>query len=47
MRLSKAGYGSVNEILGADASAVMMMLEFESFVSDYEVEFYELNKDSK
>jgi len=44
-RLSKAGYGSVNEIEKWDARKVLQALAYEVFCSDYEAAWLELNKE--
>jgi len=44
-RLAKAGYGSVNEIAEWDAKTVLQALNYENFVNDYELAYYELNKE--
>jgi hypothetical protein len=43
-RLSKEGYGSVNEIENWDARKVLQALNYEKFASDYEFAYLELNK---
>jgi len=43
-KLSKAGYGSVNEIEQWDARRVLQALNYEKFVYDYESAFIEINK---
>lgn len=44
-RLSKAGYGSVNEIENWDVKKVLHALVYESFIDDYEHAYLELNKE--
>jgi hypothetical protein len=43
-RLSKAGYGSVNEIEQWSVRKVLQCLCYEKFCSDYEDTYIELNK---
>lgn len=43
LKLCKAGYGSSEEILNTKADLVLMMLHYESFLTDYEQEFFRLN----
>lgn len=43
-RLSKVGYGSVNEIEGWDVRKVLQALSYEKFTADYEDAYIELNK---
>jgi hypothetical protein len=43
-RLSKAGYGSVNEIERWDSRRVLQALYYEGFLFDYELAYVELNK---
>lgn len=43
-KLSKAGYGSVNEIEKWDVRKVLQALNYEKFVSDYEHAHMEVNK---
>jgi hypothetical protein len=47
LRLSKAGYGKVSEILETDADIVVDMLNYEGFLTDYEKVFMDINKDNK
>jgi hypothetical protein len=42
--LSKAGYGSLKEMEEMDARAVIQALGYETFTSDYEAAYMELNK---
>lgn len=44
MRLSKAGYGTPSEILNWDTLDVMLALEYEKFLIDYEQEYLFINK---
>ena len=44
LRLSKAGYGSVEEILNMPVDIVLDILSYETFLSEFEVACYELNK---
>jgi hypothetical protein len=44
-RLSKAGYGHVDDIEKWDARKVLQALNYEKFVYDYESAFVELNKE--
>lgn len=44
-KLSKTGYGSVNEIENWDARKVLQALHYESFCYDYETAYIEINKD--
>jgi hypothetical protein len=43
-RLSKAGYGSVNEIENWDVRRVLQALHYEKFISDFENAYIDLNK---
>ena len=45
MRLSKAGYGNVLEIEEMSVDIVLDLLAYDSFTSDYESEYIELNKE--
>lgn len=45
-RLSKAGYGTVEQILQLDALQVMTLIHYETFVNEYEEEFVQLNKET-
>lgn len=45
-RLAKSGYGTVEQIMESDVRAVMAMVHYEAFVSDYEEEFLHLNKEN-
>jgi len=44
LKLSKVGYGSVNEIKEWNAREVIQALYYEKFVSDYEAAYLEINK---
>lgn len=44
LKLVKSGYGSVPQILETPTDIVVGMLHYESFVADYERQFYEINK---
>ena len=44
LKLSKAGYGFVNEIEQWDARKILQALNYEKFCDDYESAFVELNK---
>jgi len=43
-KLSKAGYGTVNEIEQWDARRVLQAIHYEKFLSDYEDAYMDLNK---
>ena len=45
MKLSKAGYGTILEILDTPVDLVLDMISYEEFCMDYESEFIELNKE--
>ena len=45
IKLAKQGYGSPNEILNWDTMDVIVMLEYEKFLQDYDQEFQVLNKE--
>jgi len=45
MRLSKAGYGKVVEIEEMPVDIVLDLLAYDSFTSDYEAEYLEINKE--
>ena len=47
IKLSKQGYGSPNEILNWDAMDVIVALEYETFLIEYEETCHALNKDKK
>lgn len=47
LRLSKAGYGSIKELMELPSDVVLTALEYDNFVIDMEKAFIELNKDSK
>lgn len=44
-RLSKAGYGSVNEIEEWDTRTVLQALYYEQFCDEYETAYLEINRD--
>lgn len=44
LKLSKAGYGSLNELKEWSAREVLQALNYEKFLGDYESSFLELNK---
>lgn len=44
MKLSKCGYGSVEEILEMPVNIVVKMLNYENFCVQFENEFQELNR---
>jgi hypothetical protein len=44
IKLSKAGYGTIEEIMDMRADLVLAALEYELFLHDYEKEFIALNK---
>ena len=44
MSLAKAGYGSVDFVLGCPSDIFMMMVWHEQFVSDMRAEDYALNR---
>jgi len=44
-RLSKAGYGSINEIKKMEARVILQALHYEGFCADYDNALIELNKD--
>ena len=44
LRLSKAGYGKVEDILAMRCDLVIAALEYEKFIQDYEMQFMEINK---
>lgn len=44
MRLVKAGYGSLREVMEFNAIIVLQALYYEKFVSDYERAYLEVNK---
>lgn len=46
MRLSKSGYGFPSEILQWDTMDVIVALEYEKFLNDYDQEFQHLNKET-
>lgn len=43
-RLSKAGYGTVNEIEEWEARKVLQAIHYEGFCYDYEAAYIEVNK---
>ena len=45
LRLSKSGYGRPEQILAMPTDMVLLALEYEKFIRDYENAFYELNKE--
>jgi hypothetical protein len=47
LKLSKAGYGRPDEVLEMRCDIVLAAAEYEGFLSQYEAEWIELNKDSK
>jgi hypothetical protein len=47
MRLSKAGYGTVREILDMEADLVLSVVGYEDFLTKYEKAFIELNRGDK
>ena len=47
LKLSKEGYGNPEEILKMRTDLVMMAVDYEKFLQDYERSFIELNKESK
>lgn len=44
IKLSKLGYGTVQQIEKMPIDVVFDILEYEKFVNEYEFAFYELNK---
>lgn len=44
IRLSKAGYGTVEEILNMSWNLVESIIEYEKFQNEYEEQYIELNK---
>ena len=46
IKLSKLGYGSVPEIEKLPVDVVLDILEYEKFINDYEIVFFELNKEN-
>ena len=44
MKLSKAGYGSVNEVMDWTAKKVITAVEYEDFLGRFEDSFMEINK---
>lgn len=46
-RLSKAGFGTMQEIGAMPVSYVLAALNFNSFIGDYESAYLELNKPQK
>lgn len=47
LRLSKSGYGSLNEIRDWDSETVLSALQYDIFIRDLEEAFFEMNKDRK
>ena len=47
LKLSKSGYGSINEILEMSSEIVLSALEFDTFSNELQESFIELNKDKK
>jgi hypothetical protein len=47
LRLSKAGYGTPEQVLAMRSDIVLMALDYEKFVSDYESEFIVMNREQK
>jgi len=47
MRLSKAGYGRVDEILAMPCDLVLTMIEYEQFAAEYEGELIALNREPR
>lgn len=45
LKLVKAGYGSIEEVQKMTARQTLQALAYESFLSDYEAAFVELNKE--
>lgn len=45
MKLSKAGYGSLNEVMEMDARKIIQLINYEQYCSDYESAWMELNRD--
>jgi hypothetical protein len=45
IKLSKAGYGSVNEIEEWDARKVLQALEYEKYCDDYDSAWLEMNRE--
>ena len=44
MKLSKAGYGSVNEVMEWSAGKVITAVEYEDFLGRFEDSFMDMNK---
>lgn len=44
VRLSKAGYGTPDQILHMPVDVVLAAMEYTAFLDDYETTFRELNK---
>ena len=47
LRLSRAGYGTPEEVLATRSDIVILAIEYERFLNDYEAAVIELNKESK
>lgn len=45
-KLSKSGYGSVNEIAEWDTRRVLQCLAYEKFTNDFEEAYLQINKDN-
>lgn len=45
LRLSKAGYGTPEQVLGMSTEVVLAAAEYESFLGRYEEAYIQLNKD--
>jgi hypothetical protein len=44
LRLSKAGYGTPEQIRQMTGQDVISLYHYENFINDYEKEFFEINK---
>lgn len=47
VRLSRAGYGTPEQVLATDVETVMTELEYENFLNEYQAEFERLNAPEK
>jgi len=46
LKLSKAGYGTPEQVLKWSSEMTLLALKYEKFLDDYEFEFLKLNKET-
>jgi hypothetical protein len=46
LQLTKAGYGTPQQILKMDSEIVLTAVEYEKYLGEYEEKFLELNRES-